>query len=1005
MSPSLDRALLYRSTFVGREAELQQLHARFDATLGGQGSIVAILGEPGIGKTALCDQLATYARSHGARTLLGRCYGASSLNVPYLPVVEALRAYVLGLDLEILRIQLGNNAADLARLLPEIGARLNGPDTEPSDLENQQWRLFQSVSDFVRVIGESKPLVLILEDLHDADRGTLDLLVHLSRNLAGARLLVVATYRDIEVTRAHPLSGALAELRRSSQFVRLPLRGLNEDEVQRMLASISEQAVSQAFVELVYQQTEGNPLFVQELLRYLVERDLVEARDGSLQRAGEASLAERIPEGLRDVIGQRLSTLTERTNQVLALASVLGREFRLDTLVQMTDVTEDDVTSALDEAARASLVEEQPTRGFVTYRFTHALFRQTLYEEISAPRRIRFHQQTARILEQVYGGHAEDHAAEIAEHYAHSSDRDDLAHAVAYWEQAARRASQVYAHGDTVRCLERAVEILEISNPGDVAKRCDLLLALGAALTLSGAPRRTLDLVAPATLSLAEQLHDAARAFDAAILALDALPPLGSGSAMASPEFLQWAEIADQYASPDGIQRALADNALASAWMVRGRAREARALLNRALESARVLGDSSLMFELVWKLIRWGAPAFWPELVALADEFSRRPRDGVSPRLLGNVLFSCAGIQLAESQYDRFLQTLHESSRIHRRGYPAGAYVLEPVREAAWLALLDGNLHAAVEFTETFVARAKEAGRADFARFIARQRMFLPLLYLGEPEHLLSLVSDDASNTRASGQDSVTALIAAVCLSHLGRVDEARLLVGPLLESELEEEPIEELHLRLQLAVMWDDHSAAACLAEQLDPVAHVSYTMAGCVGRALGASWGMRGDAARARAAFEQAIRVCQASHFRPEAALARLDLAELLLLHYPQERVVALEQLDIAAAELRAMGMQPALEHAVAIVRPSVSDGLTVREREVVALIASGMTNRQVAETLVISEGTAEVHVKHILSKLGLKSRVQVAGWAADHGLRRSARLTASGESNSTGGWLFPE
>ena len=144
-----------------------------------------------------------------------------------------------------------------------------------------------------------------------------------------------------------------------------------------------------------------------------------------------------------------------------------------------------------------------------------------------------------------------------------------------------------------------------------------------------------------------------------------------------------------------------------------------------------------------------------------------------------------------------------------------------------------------------------------------------------------------------------------------------------------------------------------------------------------------MRGDVVRARAAFDLAVNVYERSRFRPELGLARLDLAELLLEHYPQERAAALEHLDIATVEFRAMDMQPALQRALAVVRPIASDGLTIREREVAALLASGMTNREVAEALVISESTAEVHVKHILSKLGLKSRARVAGWAIERGL----------------------
>ena len=223
------------------------------------------------------------------------------------------------------------------------------------------------------------------------------------------------------------------------------------------------------------------------------------------------------------------------------------------------------------------------------------------------------------------------------------------------------------------------------------------------------------------------------------------------------------------------------------------------------------------------------------------------------------------------------------------------------------LALLDGHLHEAVELIETSVARAEDVGRPDFARLIARRRLVLPLLYLGEPERLLGLVSGDAFNTRKPPQEREMLLIAAVCLSQLGRFDEARRLAEPLLDRDLDEASIDELQLRLQLAVLWEDRVAAAHLAERLAPVAHVSYTIAGCVGRLLGASWAMRGDVVRARAAFDLAVNVCERSRFRPELGLARLDLAELLLEHYPQERAAALDHLDIATAEFRAMGMQP--------------------------------------------------------------------------------------------------
>ena len=209
---------------------------------------------------------------------------------------------------------------------------------------------------------------------------------------------------------------------------------------------------------------------MQEVLRFLVEQGLVEGREGMLRRVGEEALAGRIPEGLRDVIGKRLSRLSARANQVLTVASVLGREFRLEVLLRVVQLPEEDVIAALEEAGRAALVENQPSaRGTVAYRFTHAFFRQTLYEEISAPRRIRWHQLVARALEQVFEGRSEEHAAELAEHFAHSSDAENLAKAVAYGQLAATRAMRVYAYGEAVRQLEQALEVQDVLDPHDGA--------------------------------------------------------------------------------------------------------------------------------------------------------------------------------------------------------------------------------------------------------------------------------------------------------------------------------------------------------------------------------------------------------------------------------------------------------------------------------------------------------------------------------------------------------
>ncbi|HEY3115341.1 MAG TPA: AAA family ATPase, partial [Chloroflexota bacterium] len=445
---------VYRQAFVGREQELGQLQAAFDAALSGQGALVAVVGEPGIGKTALCEQLATYAAVRGGKTLVGHCYEEGSLSLPYLAFVEALRTYVLDQEPGRLKEQLGTGASEVARIVSEVRDRASvEPRQAAGDPEEDRWRLLQAVTNFLRSASTVQPLLLVLEDLHWADRGSLDLLLHMARSLTGSRLLVVGTYRDAEVERGHPLSNTLAELRRNTAFARIPLRGLTVDEVHRMMNIIRGQEVPWSRAEAIHRQTEGNPLFVQEVLRYIVESGQLVRQGDRYVRVDGGDPDTGIPEGLRDVIGKRLSHLSEKTNQLLAIAAVIGREFRLDVLQQVAGpstgsvqgLSVDEIDTALQEATERAVVDERPATGVLAFRFTHAFFRQTLYEEIFASRRLRLHQQVARGLETIYARRLEEHASELAEHFAQSTDSADLEKALHYSELAAQRSSQVFA--------------------------------------------------------------------------------------------------------------------------------------------------------------------------------------------------------------------------------------------------------------------------------------------------------------------------------------------------------------------------------------------------------------------------------------------------------------------------------------------------------------------------------------------------------------------------------
>jgi len=334
---ALESVPIYRHTFVGREAEVRQLHSAFDSTLSGEGSLVMVVGEPGIGKTTICDQLATYVTLRGGKTLRGNCYEEGSPSLPYLPFVEAMRSYVLERDSDELKRELGSGATDVARIVSEVRDRVEVEPREPGDAEQDRYRLLQSVTDFLRNASSVQPLLIILEDLHDADRGTLDMLAHVARSQSGARLMIVGTYRDVEVDRSHPLSGTLADLRRLPNFSRVLLRGLSADEVQRMLSLITDREIPWGLAEAVHRQTEGNPLFVQEVVRYLVEEGLIAREGGQLRPTSDVSLAMSIPEGLRDVIGKRLSRLSDECNRVQSTAAVIGREFNMDVLGRVAE--------------------------------------------------------------------------------------------------------------------------------------------------------------------------------------------------------------------------------------------------------------------------------------------------------------------------------------------------------------------------------------------------------------------------------------------------------------------------------------------------------------------------------------------------------------------------------------------------------------------------------------------------------------------------------------------
>ena len=465
--------------FVGRTQELASLAAAWDRADSGKREVVLVSGEPGIGKTALVGHAARAAHANGAIVLFGHCDEESLL--PFQPFVEALAHYVDLCPLEELRVQVGHRAPDLALLLPELRRRLPDlPEASGFGPETERYRLFEAVPAFISAIATQAPVVMVFDDLHWADRPTLQLLLHTLRRTPQTALLVLGSYRDTDLVRTHPMAETLVELRRADLVARLPLRGLGRNDVVVLLNGGAESsAADRALADALWAETEGSPLFLREILRHLTETDAVECDAGGAYRARRRIRDLGIPEGVKEVIGRRFTRLAEETNAVLKTASVLGREFRADVVGQVMAVTLDAVLDALDEGAAAGVIAEVP--GVVgRYAFTHALVRETLYEELSLTRRVRMHQRAGEAIEAISAADIEPHLSELAFHFSQAAVAGDAAKAVDYATRAGERAMALVAYEEAARHFAMALEVVEDSALSD-ERAADLLLAAGHA--------------------------------------------------------------------------------------------------------------------------------------------------------------------------------------------------------------------------------------------------------------------------------------------------------------------------------------------------------------------------------------------------------------------------------------------------------------------------------------------------------------------------------------------
>jgi tetratricopeptide (TPR) repeat protein len=483
------------TSYVGRTELLDALTAQWKRAAAGSAGAVLLAGEPGVGKTRTAAELAHRAHDDGARVLYGGC--DEGLGAPYQPFVEALRWYTGGDHIG----PLGRLPGELTRLFRDLPKRVDGlPAPVSSDPGAEEHRLFEAVTSWLIDAARANGLLLVLDDVHWATKPTLLLILHVLRAAAeeNARLLVVVTYRDTEVDRAHPLSRVLGDLRQLPGVERAPVDNLTESEVVALIEASAGHAMDADGVALgaaVYAETEGNPFFVAEVLRHLVETGAI-SETGDRWTAAAADTF-TIPEGVREVVGRRLSRLSVVTNEVLTVAAVQGREVDLDVLDAVSDASEDQVLDALDEARAARLIEET---GIGRYRFAHALVRATLYEELLATRRRRLHRRIAAVLEKLRPADV----VALAYHYAvGGTEGDDTERAVEYGLAAAEQSLAVRAFADAE---DRFRVVLDLIGEGDSTARVAALCGLGECQRDQGNPefRETLLDASRRAVALAE---------------------------------------------------------------------------------------------------------------------------------------------------------------------------------------------------------------------------------------------------------------------------------------------------------------------------------------------------------------------------------------------------------------------------------------------------------------------------------------------------------------------
>ena len=1008
--------------FIGRRRELGSLIDAIDRGAGGDAVVALVRGDAGIGKTRLVEEVAAHARTHGSLVLEGGCVSlGNGEGLPFAPIVEALRRLpaligagdVTGIgSIDELR---SGETADLRRLLPELG----GPGVaEPDAFDRPAWiqgRIFEGVLALLRSLGERVPVVLVVEDLHWSDSSTRDVLSFLARNARTERLAVVGTYRTDELSRRHPLRPWLAEMDRLPRVNRIEIERFGRVDLDAQITAILGHRPAVDLLEAIERRTEGNPFFVEELLA-----------------CGAGTPGDVIPPTLRDVLMARVTALSEDAQRILGVAAVAGRSVEAEMLAEVADSAETDIETPLREALAAQILVIDPQRSPDAYRFRHALLAEAVYDDLLPSERRRLHAAYASAFDARPVGPGAQGASQLAALAHHATAAHEPVRALRAWVGAARAAAAAHAFAEASEAYERAIGLWDAVPADDRPPDWDVagLYHEGALASMtSGRNDRARDMARAAVerLDRETQLERWATANER--LARTAWV---SGRMDEATTLLDATATALRGAGRSPIRaRVLA--AVANTRMLRGDHAEAIEAARAAIEEARATGsrlaEGHALNTLGTSTALSGRCAEGLPSIREGFEIARESNDvddiGRGFANLGSTLLICGA---AEESLQVAMDGVAWAARVGAsRGYGrfiAGNAIDAAVQLGRWAeaqgmvdALLAGEgegvnrlgMIAVVGSLYARLGRSAEAERLlDEGRKLVEpfhEAQFTGPMHVGLVELLLATGRIDQA--AASARDGFE------------RLDRTR---DRYYQTELTALAARAEADRAEIARASRDATTAAAAAAAAAAYADALRRWAsgsdgpGTFGGTLAADAALGAAEAR-RAAGEPdvtlwrvAVDAADRAAYAWRRAYARYRLAEALL-GAKAVRREAVEALGDAAAHATALGAEPLVGWIEALARRSRIDlrpvdvaglraepdepgapvegaaaddhGLTAREREVLALLVEGFTNRRIAEHLFISESTAGVHVSNILGKLGVSTRTEAATVAARLGL----------------------